>query len=115
MQNKITTSIIVDGHIYGCHGDLKTVTFRCLELANGKTKWVERGPGKCNLIAVDGHLIYLNERGTLGVIKADPERYQPQGDMPALLTYKSWTPPALSAGRLYVRDEKSLISLELAK
>ncbi len=113
LQNQFATSMIVDGHVYGCHGDLRTVTFRCVELATGKVKWAERGPGKCNLISNAGHLICLNERGTLSVIKADPAGYQPRGEMTGLLNYKCWTPPALAAGKLYARDEKHLICLDL--
>ena len=115
LQNHFTTSVILDGYVYGCHGDFGRVELRCVELATGKLMWTESRPGKCSLIAAEGHLIVLSEGGTLRLVKADPEQYVLKGEMKDLLTYKSWALPALADGRLYLRDQKNIICLDLRK
>jgi outer membrane protein assembly factor BamB len=114
-QNQMATSIILDGHIYGCHGDLGACMVRCLELKTGKEKWSARKPGKCSLIAAEGHLICLSEDGTLRLIEASPKGYNLKGELPDVLEYKAWTPPALWNKKLYVRDMDNLVCLDVAR
>ncbi|MGE3806904.1 MAG: PQQ-binding-like beta-propeller repeat protein [Gemmataceae bacterium] len=115
LLNQFTTSMIVDGHVYGSHGDFSALALRCLDLKTGEVKWIERKPGKCGLIAVDGHLIVLNEKGSLMLVKADPKEFVLKGELPGLLTYRSWALPAVYQQRLYVRDQKQLLCLDLSK
>ena len=114
-RNQFTTSMAIDGFAYGCDGDLGASTLACVELKTGTVKWTDSKPGKCGLIAADGHLVVLSERGTLRAVKATPEDYAPTGELKDLLTFKSWAAPALADGRLYVRDDKNLICLDLRK
>jgi outer membrane protein assembly factor BamB len=83
--------------------------------ATAKVRWTESRPGKCSLIAADGHLVVLSERGTLRAIKAIPDEYVPTGELKDLLTFKSWALPALANGRLYVRDDKNILCIDLRK
>jgi hypothetical protein len=39
----------------------------------------------------------------------------PKGELEDLLTYKAWPQPALLKGRLYLRDDKDLLCLNLRK
>jgi outer membrane protein assembly factor BamB len=113
LQNHYSTSIILDGHVYGCHANQGS-TLRCLELATGKLRWVSRGAGKCSMIAVEGHLICLSERGVLTLVRADPRGFVPRGQVKGILrSKKAWAPPALSGGRLYVRDDREIVCLDL--
>ncbi|HVC93364.1 MAG TPA: PQQ-binding-like beta-propeller repeat protein [Pirellulales bacterium] len=113
-QNQFTTSVVVDGYLYGCHGDIAACALRCVDLANGKQRWTEREPAKCQLLAAQGHLICLSEDGTLRLIEATPKKYLMKGESPALLAPRCWTPPALAGKRLYVRDEQDLLCLDLS-
>jgi outer membrane protein assembly factor BamB len=113
LQNQFATSMVIDGSIYGPHGDLGGITFRCLDWKTGKLNWAARGPGKCSLIAVEKHLICVSETGTITLVKADPSEYVEQGTLDGLLTRKAWPPPALSRRRLYVRDESDLVCVDL--
>lgn len=115
LQNQFTTSVILKDRIYGCHGDLGAVFFRCLDLATGEVKWEDRRPGKCSVLAFDGHLICVHERGTVRLIEANPDKYVPKGEIDGLMTYKAWATPALLKGRLYLRDEKNLACVDLSK
>lgn len=114
LMNHFTTSVIVDGHAYGAHGDFSNHGLRCVELKTGALKWVERKPGKCSLLALGKHLICLSENGTLRLIEANPERYVMKSEIADLLTFKSWAAPALYQKRLYLRDDKHLLCLDLS-
>ena len=48
----------------------------------------------------------MHERGTLLLLAATPSAYKVQGELPDLLTYKTWAAPAYAQGRLYLRDER---------
>jgi outer membrane protein assembly factor BamB len=113
LQNQFTTSVVVDGHLYGCHGDIAACMLRCVDLATGKQRWTERAPAKCQLLAAQGHLICLSENGTLRLLEANPKKYMVKGELVSLLGARCWTPPALAGKRLYLRDEQDLVCLDL--
>ena len=112
-QTLFATSVIVDGYAYGCHGDTSVCTLRCLELATGQLKWIARPPGRCTLIAAEGHIIALSEDGVLRLVAANSTQYIEKGRLDGLLTYKAWATPALSQGRLYARDQQDLVCVDL--
>lgn len=114
MQNHFSTSMVLGGYVYGCHG--RTGVVRCLDLATGDVRWTERKPGKCSLIAAQGHLICLNEKGTLYLVEANPEQFTLKGTLEGVLgDFRVWAPPALAHGRLYARDLKDLICIDLRR
>ena len=114
-QTLFATSVIVDGHAYGCHGDTGVCTLRCLELATGEVKWIARPPGRCTLLAAGKHIFALSEDGVLRLIAADPTQYVEKGKIDELLAYKAWATPALFQRRLYARDQQDLVCVDLQK
>ncbi|MBY0522133.1 MAG: PQQ-like beta-propeller repeat protein [Gemmataceae bacterium] len=114
LMNQFTTSVILKGHLYGCHGDLGAVFLRCLDLATGKILWEDRGPGKCSLLAYEDHMVLVNERGKVRLIEANPKAYTVKGELDDVVTYKTWAAPALLNKRLYLRDDKVLACVDLA-
>src|SRR5262249_18366038 len=115
MQSLFATSIILDGKIYGCSGDLRAIFLRCLDLGTGKMHWEERLPERAHLLAVDGRILLWEEHGQLRFFDVSPVAYESKGEIPNLLTYKSWAAPALAEGRLYLRDERHVLCLDLRK
>ena len=113
MQALFATPIVIDDLIFGCHGDLAVCTLRCLDLTTGELLWASRGPGRCSLIAAEGHLICLSEDGTLRVVEARRDRYVEKGKLEGLLRAKSWAGPALAGGHLFARDQQRLVCLDL--
>jgi outer membrane protein assembly factor BamB len=108
MKNKFHTSVLHDGHLYGFDEKI----FKCIDAATGRMQWQVRDFGHGSLIYADGHLIALGDKGLLGLIEATPEAYR-EKSRAAVLKGKSWTPPTLADGKLYVRDEKVLRSFNL--
>lgn len=113
LQNLMATSMAHEGVVYGCHGDLGAITLRCMDLKTGELKWQERQAGRVSFLLVEGHLLSLSERGTLQLIEADPSRLVVKGEVRDVLEPKAWAYPALSNGRLYLRDEKHAVCLDL--
>jgi outer membrane protein assembly factor BamB len=115
MQNLFATSIILDKTIYGCSGDLRVISLRCLDLETGTMHWEERLPERAHLLAVDGRILLWDEHGNLRFFDVNPLAFQSRGEISDLLRFKSWAAPALAGGRLYVRDEHHALCVDLRK
>jgi outer membrane protein assembly factor BamB len=115
MQNLMATSMILDGHVYGCSGDLKAFFLRCLDLSTGAVKWEQRVEGRYGLLALDGHLLCMGERGDLLLLQAQPQAFTVKAELGKLLAYKTWAAPAFAGGKLYLRDDHHLLCLDLRK
>ena len=113
MQNEFATSIIHNGYLYGTNGTLRGYTLRCMDLANGKIKWADRGTEKSAFVSAQGHLFCLSSTGNLRVVECNPDRYVLKGALPGLLGANVWAAPALVNRRLYARDDKHLVCVDL--
>jgi hypothetical protein len=54
-------------------------------------------------------------RGNITLVEAQPRSYVVKGELPKLLAYKAWSVPAFADGKLYLRDERHLLCLDLRK
>lgn len=117
LQNLMATSIILDGYAYGCHGDLGAIFMKCIDLKTGEEKWDERmKEGRFGLVAAEGHLFCLGEKGSVFLVEANHEKYVEKGRIDMVLSSKrTWAMPALAKKRLYVRDESHLVCIDLSK
>jgi outer membrane protein assembly factor BamB len=102
-------------HVYVC-GRITA----CIEFLTGKTVWKERGPasGPTSALYADGHLYIHDEKGRMTLIRPLPNQYQLQGEFKpaeAPEIRDSWAHPALSNGRLYVREQDALYCYDLKK
>ena len=110
MKNHYNSCVLVDGYVYGFDNSV----LKCIELETGKEMWTDRTVGKGSLVAAQGHLFVLGEKGDLAVVEATPDEYREKGRMQAFDSGKAWTPPALAHGRLYVRDLENIACLDIA-
>lgn len=108
MKNHFSSSVLYGEHIYGFDNG----TLKCVVAATGEQCWALRGLGKGSLIAADGRLIVLGDRGQLVLAEATPEEFRELSRFQAL-GGKSWTAPALAGGRLYLRDLEEMVCLRL--
>jgi outer membrane protein assembly factor BamB len=72
--------------------------------------------GRGSAIQVEDTFVVLAERGTLCLVKVDPERLEElaRTSYPDI-EYPAWAAPVLSRGRLYLRDEDGVLCLELPR
>jgi outer membrane protein assembly factor BamB len=114
MQNHWATSIHHQGYLYGMDGRHEYGSnLRCIDLQTGKVMWTaEEGLGRASFIMAGGRLITLGERGDLALIDVNSTKYTEKSRFHAL-NHPCWTPPILSRGRLYIRNENLLACYDL--
>ncbi len=108
MKNKFNSSVLHDGSIYGLDAGI----LACLDLKDGKRRWKEGRYGYGQMIYADGHLIVLGEHGELALVKATPDGFQELANNQALHD-KTWNNPALSNGRLLIRNDREMVCYDL--
>ncbi len=110
MKNYIATSVLLDGYLYGFNDN----KLACLDFKTGKRKWQASGFNRGSLLVADGKLIVLGASGTLALAEASPQSYHEISKF-QFCDERTWTVPTLSAGRLFVRNEKELACYKLTK
>jgi outer membrane protein assembly factor BamB len=89
-------------------------TLRCIETATGKETWSKPNIGTYHASLIrtgDDKLLLLDDAGNLMLLEPSVKEYHEL--VRANVCGKTWAHPALAEGRLYVRDDKELICLEL--
>jgi outer membrane protein assembly factor BamB len=120
MRNKFSSSLYIDGYLYGSDGDQgKVAPIRCIDVKTGDVMW-EKEMKMASLIAADGKLIILEEDGTLHIAEATPSSYQEISSGDVLEGEKKirrfYTPPVLCNGKIYCRNYAGdLICIDVSK
>jgi len=89
-------------------------TLRCVDVKTGKELWQKSKVGQYHaslLRTGDNKLLMLEDNGSLVLLDPNPKEYRELAR--ATICGPTWSHPALSNGRLYVRDEKELICFGL--
>lgn len=115
MYTHYSTAIIIDGYIYGISGHTDGDTYlKCLDLENGRVRW-EVKMRLCNMIAANGYLICVADRGNIYIIKADPDRYHLISKQHNIMNRLCPTAPVLCRSTLYIRNSGGdLMSIDLS-
>jgi outer membrane protein assembly factor BamB len=113
LKINLATPVLQDGYLY-CQGAKKD--YVCVDSATGALKWSQPGFGSgqkdyASSIAVGGKILVLTEDGTLVLLQPNPNKYIELGRLQ--VCGNTWSHPAYSAGKLYVRDGRSLQCLQL--
>ncbi len=110
MRNRFSSSVVVDGYIYG----LDNAILACLDAATGALMWKGGRYGSGQLLAAGDHLVVLTERGDLALVRATPERHEEVARFHAL-DGKTWNVPALAGGRILVRNARQMAAFDLSR
>lgn len=108
LRSKFQSCVLRDGILYG--GDERGL--KCIEFMTGKKRWSVRGLQHSTVLWIDGHLIVLTEKGQMKIAKATPERFDPISEFD-VLSGRCWTIPTFCDGKLYLRDFKKVVCLDL--
>lgn len=116
MSSQYTTCVEHLGNLYGIDGrqDVGPARLRCIDPRAGKVLWTEDGFGTGNLILADDKLLIAKTDGTLVLARPSPSKYEPLAKAQVLETTVQAL-PALAAGRLFVRDTKTLKCLAIGR
>jgi outer membrane protein assembly factor BamB len=120
MEAQHTDPVLIDGYIYGYSGESSQNkgSLKCIELATGKEMWTSDLAGNGTLTFVDGHLICLDLKGNLYLVKPDPKKFILVGEIKKALEnvdHFAWTVPVVANGKLYLRYLQHLICYKLTK
>lgn len=84
-----------------------------VDVRSGKIHWQERSIPKATFVWADRKLITLDQDGSLMIAHPSPQGFKIVAKA-ELMTNLSWTPPALVGTRLYLRDRRSMMAVDLA-
>jgi outer membrane protein assembly factor BamB len=110
MRNHHGGVVVVDGYLYG----FSDLILTCLEFATGNVMWRDRSVGKGSVTYADGHLYIQSENNLVGLAEASSSGYREKGrfEIPDK-GRMSWAHPVISDGRLYVRNQDTLLVYDI--
>ncbi|OAI38684.1 hypothetical protein AYO40_01635 [Planctomycetaceae bacterium SCGC AG-212-D15] len=115
MDNYWATAVCDGQHLYGISGGHGSKpNLNCVEMTTGKLVWSRKTFGWANLTLADSHLYILTVKGELVVAAATPKAYQEKSRAIVLGRPDYLNAPAIAGKKLYVRDKKHIICLDLA-
>lgn len=109
-RTHFNAAVLHGDHLYG----FDNATLKCVSVKDGALAWSKRGLGKGSLILAEGHLLVLSDDGRLVVAEATPRAWVEKGSVQALQG-RCWTPPALSGGRLFLRNHTGMVAYDLTR
>ena len=116
MHNQLNSSVLIDKHLYGISGQNgREADLRCVEFDTGAIRWQEKSAGFGALMAADGKLLVLSEKGELIIAEGTPAKFNALARA-QVLGGKCWTVPVLSGGRIYCRNVQGrLVCVDVAE
>jgi outer membrane protein assembly factor BamB len=115
MVSHWSTPVCHDGYLYGMFGfkEHRNGPIKCIELSTGKEMWSAPGFGPGGVIFIDGNILATGDQGQLVLIEATPKKYTELARATPL-SYKVWTMPVVSNGRVFHRNTNEAICLDLS-
>lgn len=104
--------LVIGGHVYGSSGDFGPAPMTALDIASGEVAWQSRAFPKATLLGAGDRTIVLDEDGRLAVTAMTPRGVTVLQEA-QIGSRLSWTAPTMIGRRLYVRDRKMLVALDL--
>jgi outer membrane protein assembly factor BamB len=111
MDNHHGGAILHNGYLYGSGTNSRG--WFCLDFLTGKQVWNTNGKG--SLTFADGMLYLLDERGTMKLVRATPDKYELKGEfkVPSGGESMYWAHPVVCGGRLYIRHGDKIFAYSL--
>jgi outer membrane protein assembly factor BamB len=108
MNNKFTSSVLHNGHIYG----LDESILASVNAVTGEQNWKGGRYGYGQMMLAGDHLIVITEDGDLVLVRATPERHEELARFPAI-EGKTWNHPVIADGKLFVRNIQEMAAFEI--
>lgn len=112
MRVHFSNAIRVGDLICGSSGDFGPAPFTAVDVKTGNVLWRHRSFPRASFLFADGRFIILDEDGQLLLATATREGLTVTSKV-ELLANQSWTVPSLSGTKLYLRDRKNIVAVEL--
>ncbi|MDX1979487.1 MAG: PQQ-binding-like beta-propeller repeat protein [Bryobacteraceae bacterium] len=102
----------IGGYVYASNGDFGSTIYMCVDIRTGEIKWRDRAIVRANTLLVGDQPLVLDEEGVLYLVSLSPEGLVVKSKF-QVLENLAWTPPSIAGTRLYLRDRKSMVALDL--
>jgi outer membrane protein assembly factor BamB len=113
MLNYWANAVAHEGYLYGLSGEFSAkIHLNCVDAATGKLMWSRQDFGKGAITLADGHLFITTKPGDLVLVRANPEKYEEKARITIL--GENRTSPTIAAKKMYLRDRKDIMCLDLA-
>jgi outer membrane protein assembly factor BamB len=115
LSNHYATSVYAGGTLYGFHGRQEYgPSLRAVDFKTGAVRWSQDKFGAGTVTLAGDQLLVMRENGELVLAPATPDAFRPTARAKVLNgTVRAY--PALEAGLLYLRDDSTLICLDLRR
>jgi outer membrane protein assembly factor BamB len=110
LKSPFNDFVLHEGYIYG----FDTTIFACVDAKTGEKRWRKGryGTGQALLIADQGMLVVLSDKGKVALVAAKPDDFAELGQFQAI-EGKTWNHPVLWQGKLYVRNSQEIACYDL--
>jgi len=111
MRSQLSGPVLINGYLYGIDENQLV----CVDLMTGDVKWQERKVGKGSIMAANGKLIVLSDKGILTMADASPKAFEPISSA-KILSGKCWVMPVLANGKIYTKNAKGhMVCIDISK
>lgn len=114
LRGSCWTLFRIGDYIYGSAGSHSSSKFTAFEWRTGKIAWEHRMFTMAQCLYADNKAIFLDQKGFLTIAKVSPESFDILSSV-KMTDQVSWTLPTLIGTKLYLRDRKSILALELGE
>ncbi len=116
LASQYCTPILREGHLYCIDGrdDGPPGAMTCIDATTGKALWREDNFGYGNLLAADNKVLAVKTNGDIALLDVSPQGMTVLGqNQPLPGTIRAL--PALAQGRLFVRNDDTLVCLDISR
>lgn len=115
-----STPVAVGDYLYMVNGEAKfpggTLILRCVETKSGKVMWEKKDVGTYHAALVktgDGKLLMHDDKGNLKLLEPNVTEYKELAS--SKVCGETWAHPAMSDGKVYLRDNKTLYCFQIGE
>ncbi len=106
------TAVRLGDLVYGSSGDFGPAFFTAVNVKDGKVAWQDRALARASFLHADNKFVILDEDGALAI--ASPGQGGLQVHAKAqVMNNLAWTVPTLSGTKLFLRDRRTIVALDL--
>jgi outer membrane protein assembly factor BamB len=112
MRVHYSNALRIGDYVYGSSGDSGPSPLTAINLRTGQVAWRDRTFGKANMVLAGEKVILLDEGGNLARVTLTPEGMNVRWNV-QLLQGVAWTSSTLVGTKLYLRDRRTIMALDL--
>lgn len=106
------TIVRVGDLVVGSSGNSAVAPMTAVDVRTGKVMWQDRSFPKTTFVYADSKLVLLDEDGQVALVKVSPQGMSVTAKA-SVLERLAWTAPTLVGTSLYVRDQRTIVALDL--